>query len=260
MKVLILAAGRGSRLGAVAGNLPKCLTPLLGRSLIDWQSATLAHEGLHDLHVVRGFAADKLTIPDATNWLNPEWSETNMVYSMFCARPLLETADELLVTYGDIVYESKVLQAVRRAEGDVVVAVNRSWLPLWRERMDDPTGDVESLRLSADGRIVAIGDKVTDLSEVEGQYMGLLKFNRRGLDALIAVHDAASESPPWAMGRSLRKCYMTDMIRGLIQADIPVMPATVDGGWLEVDTPDDLAAYGRLAETGRLDQFWRAQS
>jgi choline kinase len=259
MKVLILAAGRGSRLGAVAGNLPKCLTPLFGRSLIEWQLATLAREGTYELHIVRGFAADKLTIPNATAWLNPEWPETNMVHSMFCARPVLETADELLITYGDIVYEPKVLQAMRQTPGDVVVAVNTAWLPLWRERMDDPTGDVESLKLSGDGRIIAIGDKVSDLSEVEGQYMGLLKFSRRGLDALIAVHDEVGENPAWAMGRSLRKCYMTDMVRGLIQAGIPVRPAMVDGGWLEVDTPEDLAAYNRLAGAGRLDQFWRSQ-
>jgi len=46
LKAMILAAGKGTRLLPLTKNLPKCLMPLAGRPLIDWQLAWLKKHGV----------------------------------------------------------------------------------------------------------------------------------------------------------------------------------------------------------------------
>ena len=46
MKAMILAAGKGTRLLPLTKNLPKCLMPLAGRPLIDWQLSWLKKHGV----------------------------------------------------------------------------------------------------------------------------------------------------------------------------------------------------------------------
>lgn len=46
MKAMILTAGKGTRLLPLTKNLPKCLMPLAGRPLIDWQLSWLKKHGV----------------------------------------------------------------------------------------------------------------------------------------------------------------------------------------------------------------------
>jgi len=46
LKAMILAAGKGTRLLPLTKNLPKCLMPLAGRPLIDWQLSWLKKQGV----------------------------------------------------------------------------------------------------------------------------------------------------------------------------------------------------------------------
>ncbi len=54
----------------------------------------------------------------------------------------------------------------------------------WRARNEDTLDDAETLKLGADGRILEIGQKPKSLSEIEGQYMGLMKFSAKGSQLL----------------------------------------------------------------------------
>ena len=41
--------------------------------------------------------------------------------------------------------------------------------------------DAETFRADASGRLLEIGGKTSEIEEIEGQYMGLLKFTPRGV-------------------------------------------------------------------------------
>ena len=68
--------------------------------------------------------------------------------------------------------------------------------------------------------------------------------------------DAHLSIDQWEDGKSTRNCYFTDVLRALISRGVPVRAVTTDGGWLEFDSADDLAAYQNLLGRGELDQFW----
>jgi len=60
VKAIILAAGRGSRMGGATADQPKCLTPLHGRTLLDWQVEALRDAGIESIALVRGYMGEKL--------------------------------------------------------------------------------------------------------------------------------------------------------------------------------------------------------
>jgi choline kinase len=65
---------------------------------------------LTDLHVATGYREDAITYAGVTKHFNPEYATTNMVESLFCAEEIMD--DDLIVAYGDIVYQPDVLQAI----------------------------------------------------------------------------------------------------------------------------------------------------
>ena len=81
MKGIILAAGRGRRMGSFTKNQPKCRTKVKGRALIQWQMDSLHEAGIQDLSIVRGYLAESFNF-DLHYFDNLRWKETNMVVSL----------------------------------------------------------------------------------------------------------------------------------------------------------------------------------
>ena len=84
MQALILAAGRGSRLGGHTADVPKCLLEVGRRPLIEHQLGTLADAGVGPVGMVLGYCADEIKGVvgiRAEYILNPRWNTTNSLYS-----------------------------------------------------------------------------------------------------------------------------------------------------------------------------------
>jgi len=255
MKVLIVAAGRGSRLGAHSDQTPKCLTSFAGHRLLDLQLSVLRGAGLDDIHLVRGYLGEQLEGLGLTLWDNPDWATTNMVASMLCARPVLESGEDVILAYGDIIYEEKVLQALLADDGEAAVIVDRDWLKLWSLRSDDPLSDAESLRLDGDGHIIDIGRKVPSLDEIEAQYIGLMRFSAGTCADLLDLLDRARMPGADVRGKPVANCYMTDLLQAYIDRGGKLHAVPIRGGWIEVDTDEDLARYTALVDNGTFGDF-----
>src|ERR1700730_10727107 len=104
MRAVILAAGRGSRMGQLGDERPKCLVEFAKRPLIERQIAALRGGGAQAVGVVRGYRADMIDLPDLTYFLNGRWAETNMVMSLAAAAEWLKTGPAI-VSYADIFYK-----------------------------------------------------------------------------------------------------------------------------------------------------------
>ena len=59
MKAIILAAGRGSRMGELTSKLPKCMTVLFNKQLIEWQFLSLNHKAISEIGIVTGYLKNK---------------------------------------------------------------------------------------------------------------------------------------------------------------------------------------------------------
>lgn len=242
MQAIILAAGRGSRLNQATDDRPKCLVELKGRPLLRHQIDALTAGGAGPLGAVRGYRGDRLEGFGLTLFDNPRWAETNIVASLRCAGPWL-TANSTIVSYSDIFYDPRLVTRLIAAKGDIVVAYDPAWAALWQRRFADPLSDAESFRLAPDGAIAEIGATPRSLEEVEGQYMGLLRFTPQGFKAVEAA--VASLGPHSLTADSLAadRLDMTSLLSLLIARGVRLTALRNDWPWGEVDSPSDLALY-----------------
>lgn len=238
---LILAAGRGSRLKALTADRPKGLVELLGRPLIDWQLYALQGAGISDIAFVSGYKSDALQRYRLPMFDNVRWAETNMVRSLTCADSWLSQA-ATVISYSDIVYDAETVTRLASSDGDVSVSFDPQWRTLWSARFSDPLSDAETFARDAEGYIVDIGRKPAGYSEIQGQYMGLVKLTPRGWRH---VSDYLGRLPP----EIVDKLDMTGLLQRLIQAGVRVNAVPAAGPWAEVDSETDLALY---AEPGRV--------
>jgi len=245
MRALILAAGRGSRMGRLADNRPKCLVELEGKPLIERQIAALRRGGADEIGVVRGYRAEMIDFRGLSYFANQRWAETNMVMSLAAAAPWLRSGP-VIVSYADIFYRNELVRGLAAASGQLVISYDRAWRQLWSRRFADPLADAESFRINAAGQLLEIGGKTTRSEDIEGQYMGLLKFTPpawRAVEALLATLDAAIRD----------HLDMTGLLRRLLRGkELPIGTFGTDGQWGEIDNPNDVTLYQNMVREGEL--------
>jgi choline kinase len=255
-KAVILAAGFGSRLMPLTSDRPKGMVALMGLPMLVRQIAVLRAGGVEDISIVGGYRAECLDALGLPVIANPAYDSTNMVESLMRARALFDGKDDVIMAYGDIVYEPRVLATLLQAPGNVVVTADLGWRRLWSVRMEDYASDVESFRLRADGSLAELGKRPGSLAEVEAQYIGLARFPAACHAGLLAFYDGLDRSARYD-GQPFPKMYMTSFIQQLIDRGWNVRPALIENGWLEVDTVEDLQRYEALAAAGELDSICR---
>lgn len=241
MKGIILAAGQGVRLRPLTDDRPKCMVPYLGRPLIDHILEVFGRCSISPIVVVTGYCSNILEQHARRRSLrfvhNYDFATTNMVHSLFCAEN--EMNDDLIVTYSDIVYRPEVLKRLLESTADLAITIDTQWLTLWKQRMDDPLEDAETMQISANGHVIDLGRKPRSYDEIQGQYMGLIKISGRIVRRVRSLFHALDPAAIYD-GKPLRQMFMTTFIRMMIQDGIPCQAVPVEGGWLEVDTPADL--------------------
>lgn len=236
-KVILLVAGEGKRLRPFTLDRPKCMVEVDGISLIDRQISVLNSEGLDNILLIGGYKSEMLKKDGMKLKINPRYYETNMVWTLFSAEEELD--GDVIVSYGDIVYSRKILQALLNSKADIAVTIDENWENYWRTRIEDPLQDAETLKLQKNGSISEIGQKPKELSEIEGQYMGLMKFSSKGVRKLKKVFHNSIRNES-ALKGSLENAYMTDLLQALIDSNEVITAVMIKDEWVEVDTVEDL--------------------
>ena len=137
---IILAAGRGMRMGNVTDDKPKCLAKLGGKALISWQVEALKKAGITKVIGVGGYEFCKLQTYINIPFINRNWQNTNMVRSLMLAESYLNKY-ECIVSYSDIVYNESIVSRLLESRGNISITYDEHWLSLWSRRFEDPLVD-----------------------------------------------------------------------------------------------------------------------
>ncbi|UCG46737.1 MAG: methyltransferase domain-containing protein [Phycisphaerales bacterium] len=240
MKAIILAAGEGSRLGKICEGLPKCLIKIEDNTLLEIQINTLHACGIDDISVVRGYAGESISIPGLNYYDNPDYAGTNMLYSLFCARR--EMATDVLILYADILYEEQVVRRIIESSHDIAVGVMVNWKEAIQQRNKVALEELEMVYFDSENRIEEIGKKRTEEYETQGQFMGIIKCSRRGVESLKSNYDRLTEfysGKPFGQAQALEKAWLTDLFQEMTELGVPLHCVIIERGWMEIDTPED---------------------
>lgn len=251
MKIIILAAGQGTRLRPLTDDRPKCMVEVNGRSIIERQLDTMRACGIkdEDITIVCGYCSDVLKERfkgTGINFIvNKQYDTTNMVCSLMCAKELMDSEEDIIVSYGDIIYGETVFEKILAAEDEMSVIVDDGWYEYWSERCENPLDDAETLLFDENHYLTEIGQKTTELAKVQSQYIGLMRFKGAGLRAVLDLSaEAARRSENgealWRTTRNYAKMYMTDLLQGLIDEGNKLRAVHIQRGWFEIDDCEDL--------------------
>lgn len=262
MKVFILAAGCGTRLYPLTLDKPKCMVELQGRSIIEWQIETLLAGGIKrcDICIIAGYQADflreRLPYKGIKIFVNNRFPTTNMVYSLMCGKEILQKESDIIVSYGDIVYNIEILCKLLKSKNEISIVVDKEWFSYWSMRFEDPLLDAETLRMDSCQNIKEIGRKPESLEQIEAQYIGLMRFRGEGIQNLvnlceIAKKHSSQQKKLWKMQCPYEEMYMTDLLQGLIDTGHILRAIEIKRNWFEVDCQKDL----EIAE-----KFWDSRA
>lgn len=220
MQAIILAAGRGRRLG---DRRPKCLQEVGGAALVDHQLRALADAGIHDVVIVIGFEADQVreVVGNSARYVvNERFAETNSLYSFLLARPLVD--EDVVVMNSDVYVAPELVRALARAEGDAFL-------------YDSSSGhDREHMKVQVVGGVLVEMAKDLPPGRTCGENVGMLRLSAGTADLTFdaaAVLLAGNGGEGHFLAAAVNCTAAHRPIRCLDVAGTP---------WIEIDYPEDL--------------------
>lgn len=235
MKAIILSAGQGRRLMPLTESVPKCCLPLDGKTLLEWQVDSLKSNGVQDIVVVTGFGhhavesvIGRIAGVNVRTLYNPFYALSDNLGTCWVARG--EMRGPFVLINGDTLFEPPVLGRLLLAD---------SHQPITLATDHKGSYDDDDMKIIADGkRLLRVGKKL-ELDQVNGESIGMMRFNQAGADAFVARVEALMQGPD-----GLARWYLS-AIDELARTGLVSICSIHGHGWCEVDDLDDL----RHAET-----------
>ena len=221
-EAVILAAGRGSRLQSETDAVPKCLTEVGGRTLLEHQLELLYGAGIERICVVAGYQAQAVqdAVGDAAEIIyNDLWASTNSLYSLSLCRQWVH--GPVIIKNCDVMVDAEAIRRLRANDGSAFL-------------YDSLSGDDEEhmkVELHA-GRLTAMS-KDLQADRVCGENVGILQFASDAVRFLFREADAALRMlgrKHWQAVAVERLCEIVP-VHGVDICDLP---------WIEIDYPEDL--------------------
>lgn len=221
---VIMAGGRGTRLGELTRHTPKPLMTVAGRSILEWIILNLVGDGIRRVYVSVNHLADQIEehLGDGSRlgchvqYLrespdNPLGTAGSLTLLREQAQDLV---DPVIVMNGDLMVEFEVaaLLATHRRHGAAVTMSVRSY------QHEIPFGVVESEH----GKVRAVVEKPT------------LSFDINA--AVYAVEPSALDLLPHG-----EPSTMPGLVEMCLERDLPVASWPISSDWIDVGTPKDLA-------------------
>ncbi len=227
MKALILNSGMGSRMGLLTAKQPKCMTEISStETILSRQLRQLVSFGIEEVVITTGAFSGELVrycegldMPLKITFVkNPDYKETNYIFSIYCARKYLD--DDILMLHGDLVFESEALARILESGASCMAVSRKAALP-----------EKDFKAVVRDGRITGVGIAFFE-EAVAAQPLYFLRKEdwRLWLSRITAFCEAGKT-----------KCYAEDALNE-ITADCEIVPVDVDTALCaEVDDASDLA-------------------
>jgi choline kinase len=230
MKAVILSAGQGKRLLPLTQDRPKCILPVQGQTMIEWQVDELARCGIDQVRVVLGYGAEKVKAvlnrrygADRVKTVyNAAYAVSDNLVSCWTVHD--EMNSDFVLLNGDTLFEAAVLQRLLETDRNpVTVAVSH------KSEYDD-----DDMKVELDGRrLVKIGKDLLP-ERVDAESIGMILFRGQGPTLFRDALENALNDPS-----SQRKWYLS-VIDEMAQS-MPVQTCSMTGlQWCEVDYPADL--------------------
>ena len=222
---VILCAGRGTRLGELTENFPKCLLPVGEKSILERAIRGFLDYGVERFIIVVGYCANMVinTANNITNnvvpVINPIYARTNTLVSLWYARDYLTNGFWLL--NGDVLFDPVSLHRFSDGQSSEIGIISAV------------CGDEEvKAKVDSMGRVIALSKDITT-QDALGEFIGLAKFGKDfSQEFILSLNE-------WQLRPEVEKQYFEAAIEMAIRVK-PLYIVKLDGlKCIEIDTQED---------------------
>ena len=239
-KVLIVAAGLGSRLKNHTEDSPKCMLDFGGKTLLERQIMAYRKCNIEDINVIRGYKKSKINYKDLKYFDNDDYENNNILNSIFYGEKVIN--GNIIIAYSDILFDHHVVQRALESDHDISVVVDIDWQQYYVDRVDHPLSEAENVIFNSNNEVVKIGKIATEKQEVHGEFIGMIKLSPKGAEIFKQnFHRVKNKywNKPFQRAKKFQNAYLTDMIQELVDIGQKVHCVIIERGWKEIDTVED---------------------
>ncbi len=231
MRVLMLAAGVGTRISRYLGDSPKSCVDIGGKPLIRRTMELFYRNNITDIAIVTGYQEkyihDALKGFEYKKYKNPFYKVTNSIASMWFAKDFMSSDEDLLILNADLFIEDEMLKRLIKCE-------------------DSPIFLSDSTRIEnadyrfnwEDNRLLRFGKELTN-EETTGEYVGIAKIKKQDIKIMKAQLEYLVDKGEYNM-------WWEDVFYSLVETGKPIYIKDIKGlFWAEVDFIED---YERIKE------------
>jgi len=232
MRAIIIAAGRGSRLGEITENVPKPLVEVNGESILGRQIFLFKQLGIDDIVVITGYKREKIIFKDVNYVVNHLYSSTEQLFSLMRARNFF--SGELIVTFGDIIYDQEILNQMISEKGDLVLAFEKNWKESYANRSDNPAiySDFAHIKNKKVNKFFTnLDDESFDTDDVV-EFIGMMKLSSNITEVFLTQY--------LEIEKEAEKLKIISFLEMLRSSGVDMSTYFVKNKWCEIDTPQDL--------------------
>lgn len=225
MQAIIMAAGKGSRLGNLTGGKPKSFAEIKGRKLIEYNLKLLQKCGVGEIIIVTGYQCDafeELTrnMEKVHLVYNPFYEMVNVLGFFYMGMEAL--SEDFIYLHADTLCDPVIMERLFCMEADIVLPV------------DYKSCDGEAMKVRSEkGKLVQI-TKQMPLAEAEGEFIGIAAFRKEVLPELKKKTRQLLKEKEYT-------AYFESAIQRLIEEgnyEIKAVP-TEGAFWAEIDFLED---------------------
>ena len=239
---IVLAASRGDELGDLTEDKPKTMVNIRGVPLLAHIVDAYNSVGIKEILVVRGYKKEAVNLPNLTYVDNDAFAETGELDSLLKALQSKEARfQDTIVSYGDVLFNTYIPQALLQAKDDFVIFVDSDW----QEKTSytrlggfaECTAPNSRKAFNAQIHLKQLGRAVPS-DMIHGVWMGFFKVSAQGVTQLHEILTELLADP------NHRKAGMAILFQELLRRNYPIRVLYTVGHWLDINSLDDVVEAG----------------
>ncbi|MEO8326130.1 MAG: isocitrate lyase/phosphoenolpyruvate mutase family protein, partial [Nitrospirota bacterium] len=239
---IVLAASRGDELGELTEDKPKTMVNIRGVPLLANIVDAYNSVGIKKILVVRGYKKEAVNLPNLTYVDNNAFAETGELDSLLKALQAKEGRFQTtIVSYGDVLFNSYIPQALLQTKDDFVIFVDSDW----QEKTSytrlggfaECTAPNSRKAFNVQIHLKQLGRTVPP-DMIHGVWMGFFKVSAQGVTQLHDILTGLLADPIH------RKAGMAILFQELLRRNIPIRVLYTVGHWLDINSLDDVVQAG----------------
>ena len=234
MDALILAAGRGTRMGGI--DKPKCLLDIGGTSIINNQIKNFKNLGINRIFIVTGYNSELIHSHLNGDFIflhNSDYANTNNLHSVWTAKDSLD--DDFICVYGDLLFHKEILENCIKNDNDICLVIEKNVRS-------------ETMKVKIENNLIVEVNKRISEDLADGNFIGMAKFKKSVIPVLFREISLLVEN-------GNLKSYYTSAIESLIKKDKKInFVETNNFPWMDIDEEQELAEAKKIYQNmSRVD-------